>query len=207
MKFFMIATTLVLTSCMTGSFDKSTLPQTGASGKVNRAWLTGEPKPGLREISYKRHFTRSVQGRTDAVRVMLFVDPYLKLNAETQAADEGREKGYSEVQIQEEAQRIYQTNLKVWVENKTCFDFEFNSNNENAGTALNWNVQVKTIADGAVYPVEVKFSPDRLVGKGFNWFQFTGVMCTSTRLDPSMGLVMTLAPKHLEGKEITLTWE
>ncbi len=192
---------------MTGSFDKSTLPQTGASGKVNRTMIEGEPKQGLREISYKRHFTRSVQGRRDAIRVMLFVDPYLKLNAIAQAEDEGREKGHSEAQISEESRKIYENNRRAWTLTKTCFDFELNSNNENAGLPSNWNVELRSVAEGATYPVEVKFSPDRLVGKGFNWFQFTGVMCTATRVEPGLGLVMTLTPNHMDKKQITLTWE
>lgn len=207
MKYLILSASLFLTSCMTGSFDQSTLPQTGASGRVNRAMINGEPKTGLREISYKRHFTRSVQGRQDAIRVMLFVDPYLKLNAKVQAEDDGREKGYTLAQIDEEYQRIYANNMRAWVQTKTCFDYELNSDAKQAGEASNWNVELKSIADGSMYPVEMKFAKQHLTGKGFSWFQFTGIMCTNTRVEPGLGLILTMTPKHRPDKVITLKWE
>lgn len=207
MKFLVLAAALFLTSCMTGSFDQSTLPQTGATGKVNRTMISGEPKAGLKEISYKRHFTRSVQGRQDAVRVMLFVDPYLKLNAQVQSEADGREKGYTPAQIDEEYQKLYANNVRAWTQTKTCFDYELNSNTKEAGNSDNWNVELKSIASGAIYPVQLKFAKEHLSGKGFSWFQFTGVMCTQTRVEPSEGLILTMTPKHRPDKVITLKWE
>lgn len=207
MKILFLLTSLLLTSCMTMSLDQSTLPQTGAAGKINRAMIEGEPKAGLKEISYKRQFTRSTQGRDDTIRVMLFVDPYVKLNAKAQAADDGREKGYTEGQIDEEFQRIYTNNMKAWVQTKTCFDFELNSNTKDAMKSENWDVKLTSLTDGLTYPVELKFSKTHLVGKGLSWFQFTGVMCTATRVDPAGGLEMTLTPKYRQNKSITLKWE
>lgn len=192
---------------MTGSFDRSTLPQTGASGKIHRNMIEGEPRSGLREISYKRHFTRSTQGVRDTVRVMLFVDPYLKLNAKVQAEDEGKEKGYDTAQIDEEYQKIYTNNMKAWVQTKTCFDYEINSDTQEAGDPTNWDVKLKSLLDGGIYPVEMKFSNDHLSVKGMKWYQFTGVMCTRSRVDPAGGLQMILTPKFRENKVITLTWE
>ena len=191
---------------MTLSLDKSTLPQTGASGKLSRSMIAGEPKDGLREISYKRQFTRSVQGSEDTVRVMLFVDPYLKLNARTQAEDDGKEKGYTQSQIDEEFQKIYVNNMKAWVQTKTCFDFEINSNTKES---LNgWDVQLKSVADGQVHDVEVKFANEHLAGKGLlKWYQFTGIMCTKNRVEPDLGLEMTLTPRYRQNKIITLKWE
>lgn len=198
---------LGLTSCMTGSLDQSTLPQTGSSGKIHRNMIEGEPRSGLREISYKRHFTRSTQGLDDTLRVMLFVDPYIKLNAKVQAEDEGKEKGYTVAQIDEEYQKIYTNNMKAWVQTKTCFDYEINSDTEAAGNPANWDVELKSLTDGGMYPVEMKFSRDHLSGKGIKWYQYTGVMCTPSRVDPAGGLQMTLTPKFRKDKVITLTWE
>lgn len=198
-------TAFFLTSCMTLSLDQSTLPQTGAAGKMNRSMIEGEPKDGLREISYKRHFTRSVQGSKDTIRVMLFTDPYIKLNARVQAEDTGKEKGYSRSQIDEEFQRIYVNNMKAWVQTKTCFDFEINSDTKDSMNG--WDVSLKTAAGGDVHDVEVKFSKEHLAGKGMNWYQFTGIMCTKERVEPSLGLVMTLIPRYRENKTITLKWE
>lgn len=205
MKFLILLSSLILTSCMTLSLDQSTLPQTGAAGKINRSMITGEPKEGLKEISYKRQFTRSVQGSKDTLRVMLFVDPYVKLNARVQAQDTGKEKGYTQGQIDEEFQRIYVNNMKAWVQTKTCFDFEINSDTKES---LNgWKVQLKTIAGGDVYDVDVKFAKEHLAGKGMNWYQFTGIMCTKERVEPALGLEMTLTPTYRENKTIILKWE
>lgn len=208
MKYFILVACLFLTSCMTGSLDQSTLPQTGAAGKMNRSMIDGEPKAGLREISYKRHFTRSVQGIDDTLRVMLFTNPYLKLNAKVQAEDEGQERGYTAGQVDEEYQKIYTNNMKAWVQTKTCFDYEINSNTPDAGKAENWNVELKSLVDGGTTPVEMKFAKDYLSGKGgMKWYQFTGIMCTTNRVDPSGGFKMILTPKYRENKTITLTWE
>lgn len=207
MKLLVILSGLILTSCMTLSLDHSTLPQTGASGRINRSMIEGEPKDGLKEISYKRHFTRSVQGSHDTLRVMLFTSPYLKLNARVQAQEDGQEKGYNEAQIDEEFQKLYTNNMKAWVQTKTCFDFEINSDTKDALSPSNWDVQLKSVSDGASYPVELKFSKEHLAGKGIKWFQFTGVMCTATRVEPAGGLTMTLIPKYRENKIITLKWE
>ncbi|MES2769821.1 MAG: hypothetical protein V4596_11810 [Bdellovibrionota bacterium] len=206
MKFLLLAASLILTSCMSLSLDHSTLPQTGAAGRINREMISGEPKSGLREISYKRQFTRSVQGAEDTVRVMLFVDPYLKLNARVQAEDDGKQKGYTQGQIDEEFQRIYVNNMKSWVQTKTCFDFEINSNTKES---LNgWDVQLKSVADGATYDVDVKFAKEHLAGKGLlKWFQFTGIMCTKERVEPALGLEMTLTPRYRQNKTIILKWE
>jgi hypothetical protein len=206
-KYFIFASTLFLTSCMTGSLDQSTLPQTGSAGRIDRSNISGEPKPGLREISYKRQFTRSVQGTEDTLRVMLFVDPYIKLNAKAQAEDDGKEKGYTPSQIDEEYQRIYINNMKAWVQTKTCFDFEINSNTKEAMDAGSWDVSLKSIADGETHDVEMQFEKDHLVGKGIKWYQFTGIMCTKTRVEPALGLEMTLTPKFRQNKTITLKWE
>lgn len=205
MKFLIIASALLLTSCMTLSLDHSTLPQTGAAGRMNRSMISGEPKEGLREISYKRQFTRSVQGSKDTVRVMLFTDPYIKLNARVQAQDEGKERGYSQSQIDEEFQKIYVNNMRAWVQTKTCFDFEINSDTKES---LNgWDVSLKTIAGGDVHEVEVKFAKEHLAGKNMNWYQFTGVMCTKERVEPALGLEMTLTPRYRENKTVVLKWE
>ena len=207
MKFFILALSLLLSSCMTGSLDQSTLPQTGASGKVDRRLIDGEPRPGLKEISYKRHFTRSVQGTEDTVRVMLFVDPYLKINAKVQAEDDGKEKGYTASQIDEEYQKIYINNMKAWVQIKTCFDFELNSNTKDAMNPANWDISLKSIVDNQVYEVDTKFSKDHLVGKGIKWFQFTGIMCTKARVEPALGLELTMIPKYRKDKRVVLKWE
>ncbi len=208
MKYFFILSCLLLTSCMTASLNKSTLPQTGASGKLNPAMLSGEPRPGLREISYKRHLTRSVQGTQDTVRVMLFVDPYLKLNAKVQAEAEGAERGYNGIQIDDEYQKIYVNNMKAWVQSRTCFDFEINSDTAEAGEAENWDVELKSLDGGGVMPVLMQFSPEHLTGRGGKWYQFTGVMCAATRVEPHGGLQMTLVPKYRsEPRPIVLTWD
>jgi len=207
MKHLIFLTSLFLTSCMTGSLDQSTLPQTGAAGRIDRTLIAGEPKAGLREISYKRHFTRSVQGTQDTLRVMVFVDPYLKLNAKAQSEADGLEKGYSESQMDEEYQKIYINNMKAWVQTKTCFDFEFNSDAKEAGSADNWEVTLKSVADNQTHEVQMKFEKDHLVGRGIKWYQFTGIMCTSTRVEPALGLEMTLIPKYRKDKIITLKWE
>jgi hypothetical protein len=207
MKYIIVLASLFLTSCMTGSLDQSTLPQTGAAGRIDRTLISGEPKAGLKEISYKRHFTRSVQGRDDTIRVMLFVDPYIKLNAKAQAEDEGKEKGFSPAQIDEEYQRTYINNMKAWVQTKTCFDFEINSNTQEAGDGGSWDVILKSVADGKNHEVEMQFEKDHLVGRGIKWYQFTGIMCTNERVEPALGLQMSLIPKYRKDKVITLKWE
>lgn len=207
MKYIIIAATLFLTSCMTGSFDQSTLPQTGAAGRIDRTLISGEPKAGLKEISYKRHFTRSVQGTKDTVRVMLFVDPYLKLNAKAQAETDGKEKGYSESQVDEEYQKIYINNMKAWVQTKTCFDFEINTDAKEAMSVGSWDVTLKSIVDGETHDVNMKFAQEHLERKGLTWFQFTGIICTNSRVEPEMGLELTMVPKYRKNKTIILKWE
>lgn len=176
---------------------KSTLPQTGSAGMIEKKMLESDPRPGLKEISYKRYFTRSTQDFEDSVRVMLFTEPYLKLNARAQAE--------SDTQINYD--ELYATNLKIWVTQKTCFDFELNSNTDLAGKAQSWTIDLETIAEPKKYSVDITFDKDYLVSKNNKWFQYTGIICAKEKLNPLLGLRMVLTPSFRENKSIILKWE
>jgi hypothetical protein len=182
---------------MTPSFTESKLPQTGSSGRIETKMLQEDPHPGLREISYKRHFTRSTQDFDESVRVMLFTDPYLKLNAEAQAADD----------TNADESKIYKTNSKVWVHDKTCFDFELNSTTADAGKPSNWQIALTTIKDQKSHDTIVELDKKFYSGKNGRWFQYTGIICALDKLDPTLGIDMVLMPNFRENKSIELKWE
>ncbi len=194
-----------LTSCMSGSFTESTLPQTGSTGFVNASFIDGEPKE-KNQNSYKRHLTRGYYSSTDTVRVLLITSPYLKVVSEAWAKDDGKKNQSTPEQIEQAAQYMFQKNSQELVSKKTCFDIELNSDSVQSGNDSAWAGTVKEVKTQKEVSLSFSFSNQYIQRDRGGWFQFTGVACAEERLDPKNSLIMTLKPNYRENRTIRLSW-
>lgn len=196
---------LFLTACMTGSLVDSTLPQTGSHGAVKSDYIYGVPAE-KNQNAYKRQLTRGYYSSTDTVRVLFITNPYLKVVSDEWAQKDGKKNNSSPEQVSEASRYMYEKNQKDLTINKTCFDLELNSNDENAGSNESWSGTLAEIDSGKEVSLVFKFSKNYIQRDRGGWFQFTAVVCSAEALDAKKGLKMTLIPQYRENKKIQLSW-